>query len=260
MLSNEEFYDRLAAFYDIMNDWSARLAYEGPFIRRTLEAHGTHSVLDAACGTGQHSLALRDWGYEPSGADSSPQMIHHAQATAKSRGVDVPFFVSDFAALPGLPGAPFDAVLCLGNSLPHVETDEALDASLDGLSEALRARGVLILHNLNYDKRWIERPRFFKLDSGVIDGEEALVWRLADYGDTHITFHTALFQRGRDGQWEVQVNSTPQKPLFHKDLEERLHERGFANVTAYGNLKGEPFDATSSGDLVLVAIKQPGSA
>lgn len=256
MLTNEEFYDRLARFYDIMNDWPSRLAYEGPFIRQTLDEHQARTVLDAACGTGRHTIALSEWNYEASGADSSIQMVHRARSHAESRRMNVLFFVADFKDLPELGGTPFDAVLCLGNSLPHVAGDKELDSSLRGMSDSLRPGGLLLLHNLNYDKRWVERPRFFKLDSGTLDGQEVLIWRMADYGEETITFHTALFQRDERGQWGVEVNSTPQLPLFRADLEKRLVQHGFTNVRACGNLKGEPFDALSSGDLVLVATKR----
>lgn len=254
MLTSEEFYDRLARLYDIMNDWQVRLAYEGPFIRRVLDTYGARRVLDAACGTGQHVLALRRWGYDAVGADASPQMVHQAQNNALAAQVEASFVVAAFDALSQLPGAPFDAVLCLGNSLPHVESVAALDDALVGMKRALRPGGVLLLHNLNYDRRWVQRPRFLKLDSGTLDGREVLVWRMADYGETTIAFHTALFEKDENGRWRVEVDSTPQLPLFHADLEDRLRRVGFAQVHAYGNLRGEPFDAEKSEDLVLTAI------
>jgi len=254
-LTNEAFYDRLARFYDLMNDWPARLAFEGPFIRGTLAGCGARTVLDAACGTGRHALALAGWGFAAQGADSSAQMIAQARATAAAQGADVPFAVASFDTVHTLPGAPFDAVLCLGNSLPHVCTAEALHAALSAMALAVRPGGVLLLHNLNYDRRWVERPRFMKLDSGVLDGREVLVWRMADYGETQITFHTALFEKDAAGRWAVTVNSTCQKPLFYAELEAELLGCGFDAVHAYGNLQGAPFDAHTSDDLVLVARK-----
>lgn len=255
MLTNEAFYDRLARFYDLMNDWPARLDYEGPFIRRVLEACAARVVLDSACGTGQHALALAQWGFTVSGADSSAQMIARARANAAAQGLNVPFAVASLDAVYTLPGAPFDAVLCLGNSLPHVCTASALHVALAGMAQAVRPGGALLLHNLNYDKRWVERPRFMKLDSGTLDGREVLVWRMADYGETQITFHTALFERDAAGRWTVTVNSTCQKPLFRAELEAELRACGFDAVHAYGNLQGVPFDAHTSDDLVLVAQK-----
>lgn len=255
ILSNEVFYDRLARFYDIMNDWSARLDYEGPFIRRVLDAYGAQSVLDSACGTGQHVIALTRWGFAARGADSSAQMISRAQANAAAQGLNMPFHVASFDSVHQLPGAPYDALLCLGNSLPHVCADDALRDSLSGMARALRPGAVLLLHNLNYDKRWIRRPRFMKLDSGVLDGRDVLVWRIADYGETMITFHTALFERDAAGAWTVNVNSTCQKPLFYSQLTAELQECEFRNLQAYGNLRGESFDVHASDDLVIVAEK-----
>jgi len=254
LIGSEAFYDRLARFYDVMNDWESRLAHEGPFIRRILDSHGARRVLDVACGTGRHALALRQWGYEAIGADASPQMIRQAQANALAARLEVPFVVATFEALPQVPGAPFDAVLCLGNSLPHVTDLAALDAALTAMKQAVRPGGVVLLHNLNYDRRWVQRPRFFKLDAGVLDGHEVLVWRMADYGESTIIFHTALFQKDAAGQWSVEVNSTLQWPLFRADLEERLLRAGFEQIRAYGSLQGEPFDSQRSEDLVMTAV------
>jgi len=257
MLTNEQFYDRLARLYDTMNDWPARLAFEGPFMRRLLDEHQARSVLDAACGTGRHALALSEWGYQVTGADASPEMIRQAQANGSACEPAVSFHVGRFDQLPALFPSPFDAVLCLGNSLPHVTTDAELEASLQGMLRVLRPGGLLLLHNLNYDRRWVERPRFMKLDSGIIDGQEVLIWRLADYTETGIIFHTALFDRdpGAPAHWRVTVDSTPQKPLFAVPLTAQLRQLGFDEIQAFGSLQGEPFLADKSGDLVLAGTR-----
>jgi glycine/sarcosine N-methyltransferase len=257
MLTNEQFYDRLARLYDMMNDWPARLGFEGPFIRRLLDEHQARSVLDVACGTGQHTLALSEWGYTVTGVDASPEMIRQAQAHAATRDRAIPFHVARFAELPTLFSSQFDAVLCLGNSLPHVTSDAELEVSLRGMLDVLRPKGLLLLHNLNYDRRWVERPRFMKLDSGVIDGQEVLVWRLADYTETGIVFHTALFDHDPEApaNWRVTVDSTPQKPLFAVPLTTQLRQLGFDEIQAFGSLQGEPFLPDKSGDLVLAATR-----
>lgn len=227
MLSDEEFYDRLADYYDAMNDWPARLAYEGPFLKRVLEEGGARNVLDAACGTGRHAIALADWGYEVFGADASTRMVLRAQANAVRAGAAIRFETARFSELPSVAPGPFDAVLCIGNSLPHVADQADLAGSLRGMAEVLRSGGLLILHNLNYDRRWREKPKFMKLDSGTIDGQETLIWRLADYEPDNIVFHTALFTRDLSNAWTVQVNSTRQIPLF------RILSSNSSNVSAF---------------------------
>jgi SAM-dependent methyltransferase len=225
-------------------------------------------VLDAACGSGGHALALARWGYEVTGADASPAMIALAQQKATQAGLEVRFAVSDLAALGGVAtqGRPYDAVLCLGNSLPHMLTQADLVAALRGMASVLRPGGLFLTQNLNYDLRWVRQPRFFAAQGGVLDGREVLVWRFADYdrAASRIAFHVALFRKEEGteaaGDWDVQVHTTPQRPLFQADLLSALAESGFGGARAYGRmaLPFEPFDPQQSGDLVVVASKADG--
>lgn len=253
-MKSVKFYDRLAAAFDAMTDWRARLQYEGPFLQRLFETYDVDSVLDAACGTGGHTLAFARWGLRAAGSDQSAAMIEYARAKAQAESLDVPFIVAGLADLETHFTEPFDAVVCLGNSLPHLLTDTELDAGLAGLTSVLRPGGLLVLHNLNYDRRWHEQPRFFAVNSGRVDGSEVLVWRFADYhlDVERITFHIAVFEK-EDDDWDVDVISTPQRPLFWDDLHRRLSGIGLSDITAYGNLAGDPFDPDTSSDLVITA-------
>jgi len=68
-------YDDFSSDYDRFIDWSARLATELAFIERELQTVGVRRVLDAACGTGVHAIALAQQGYVVVGADLSAGMI-----------------------------------------------------------------------------------------------------------------------------------------------------------------------------------------
>ena len=194
----EEFYNRLAAAFDIMTDWPKRLAFEMPFLEKTLRAHAARSVLDTACGTGWHSIALAQKGYAAAGADASPAMIERARQNAAASARQRSFEVADFSRLENVPGT-FDALLCLGNSLPHVLSEPALRETFRQMKSKVKPGGVIIIHNLNYDLRWKKQPRFFAAEGNA----EMLVWRFADYGAEFITFHTALFERRRFGPFPV---------------------------------------------------------
>ena len=148
------FYDALAPMFDVMTDWEARLAAEGPFLRTILEEAGSLSVLDAACGSGGHALALARWGYAAAGVDASPVMVEMARGKANAAGLDISFAVADLGSLAALAGgeageddaagvlrlAPYDAVLCLGNSLPHLLTqaDPGRGTGRDGIAAQAR--------------------------------------------------------------------------------------------------------------------------
>jgi glycine/sarcosine N-methyltransferase len=248
------FYDRLAPLFDVMTDWASRLEVEGPFLFRLLEEIEAQTVLDAACGSGGHALALAERGYRVVGTDVSPAMIRLAQA--KTADVDnISFHIAELGDL-ARRFPSFDVALCLGNSLPHLLTDTDLKTALADLGGCLRPGGMLILQNLNYDRRWRVRPRWFAVDSGFYQDRQALIWRFADYLDTaepRINFHTAIFCQGEDKAWSVEVNSTLQRPLFQADLARWLTAAGFTDIAYYGDLTGASFAKDKSPDLVIVA-------
>ena len=245
------FYDRLAPLFDVMTDWASRLEVEAPFLFRWLEEVNARTVLDAACGSGGHALALARRGYHVVGVDISPAMIELARA--KAAGVS--FYVAPLGELAHR-FPPFDATLCLGNSLPHLLTEADLMRALTDLAASLRPGGLLVLQNLNYDRRWRLRPRWFDADSGLYQGRPVLIWRFADYLDRpepRIDFHIATFLQGEDGEWSVEVDSTPQRPLFQADLDRLLSAVGLTDMSCYGDLTGAPFVVDASPDLVVVA-------
>ncbi len=260
MNTSTNFYDALAPMFDVMTDWDARLAAEGPFLAAVLQEAGAQTVLDAACGSGGHALWLARQGYRVAGADVSPVMIELARRKAAESGLDVPFFVADLSNLQPLTSnvQTFDAVLCLGNSLPHLLTQADLIAALRGMADVLLPGGLLVLQNLNYDLRWQRQPRWFAAQGGELDGQEVLVWRFADYDAPagRIAFHIALFRKAAAG-WQVEVHTTPQRPLFQADLAAALAEAGFTAAGWYGRMASplEPFAPERSPDLVVVAQK-----
>jgi glycine/sarcosine N-methyltransferase len=254
-----DFYRAMAPVFDVMTNWEERLAAEGPFLRSVLSEAGAEQVLDAACGSGGHTLALTTWGYRAAGADISDGMVDLARDKALRAGMEVSFTVAGLADLAEhFPPASFDAVLCLGNSLPHLLTQADLVQGLQGMAHVLRSGGMLVTQALNYDLRWRTQPRFFGVQSGMHEGQEVLVWRFADYdvAAERILFHVALFRRSPDG-WSVQVQTTPQRPTWQRDMLTALTTAGFNRVRSYGSMTwpASPFDADGSGDLVMVATK-----
>ena len=242
--------------FDVMTDWEARLAAEGPFLKSVLEDAGAGRVLDAACGSGGHALWLARQGYEVAGADVSPVMIALAQQKAAAADLGVPFVVSDLANL--------QASLDLRRrSLPGQFAATPADAGRPGGGAAGDGRRPAAGRGARPAKPELrpalaEQPRWFMAQGGVLDGQEVLVWRFADYDVPagRIAFHIALFRKGVPN-WPVEVHPTPHRPLFQADLLAALTEAGFSEPPAYGRmtLPEEPFDVSSSGDLVVLAQK-----
>lgn len=99
-------------------------------------------VLDAGCGPGRVSGAMKALGLSPVGVDLDPVLLD----AAREDWPDIRFEQGDLGALPsGLLeslGAPFDAVVCAGNVLPFMESG-AQARALAALFAAVRDGGRL---------------------------------------------------------------------------------------------------------------------
>jgi len=253
-----EMYDSLSKDYDYFVNWTERLAYELPLIEAQLQSAIGESrpikVLDVACGTGMHAIALAQRGYAAAGADLSAGMIEQAVVNAASAGVQASFQVAGFGALAGR-FAGYDALLCLGNSLPHVLSPSELAKALEDFAACLRPGGLLLVQQRNFDAVLAQRARWMKPERAQRPGErEWLFVRFHDFDpDGLITFNIITLKRVGPGDWQQKVDSTRLYPLRRDELALALEAAGFEQIDCYGSLSGEPFDPGSSGNLVVSA-------
>lgn len=258
-------YEAFSADYDRFVDWPARLAAEFPFIERELQAVEARRVLDAACGTGMHALALAERGYEVVGADLSAGMIRRAQANATAVGREVRFEVIGLGNLSARIDGSFDALLCLGNSLPHVLTPEDLAVAVGDFAACLRPGGLLLIQNRNFDAllarhrrnpqsleaRWMEPQSYVK---GSQEEAEWLFLRFYDFElDGTLTFNLVTLRREGAGGWTQQVVTTKLWPWRRSELVTALEGVGFEEIVCWGDMQGARFDVECSPNLVVGA-------
>jgi len=148
----------------------------------------------------------------------------------------------------------FDAVLCLGNSLPHAMSAEDLDDALADFAAVLRPGGLLLIQNRNFDAVLAHRERFMGPEAYREGDREWLFVRFYDFKpDGTITFNMVVLRRDAEGKWSQQVETTELRPIVHSELIASLTAAGFTEIVCYGDMQGAPFDPESSGNLVAVA-------
>jgi glycine/sarcosine N-methyltransferase len=247
-------YDALAADYDRFVNWRGRLTHELPFFESLFEGQRVGRVLDAACGTGHHAIALAQRGYEVTGTDLSAAMIERARQNAAAQGVEAKFVVAGLGESSAL-GQMFDAALCLGNSLPHLLSAGAVDRALADLANVIRPEGFLVIQNRNFDRVWAEQERFMSPQSTQDGNGEWIFVRFYDFHQETVTFNMLRLRRTETG-WAQDVQSTELRPIFAEDLARSLSVAGFEPVTFYGSYDGSTFDPEVSGDLIAVARRR----
>ncbi len=252
-------YDAFSDDYDRFVNWPSRLAFEMPFLERFLAGLGTGGparVLDAACGTGMHAVELARRGYPAAGADLSTGMVERARQNAAAAGVEVRFRAAPFGQLArAFAGElPFDALLCLGNSLPHVPGVEALGEALADFHACLRPGGGLLIQNRNFDAVLAGRERWMEPQAHQEAGGEWVFLRFYDFEpDGMITFNIITLRREPGQGWRQRVTGTRLLPLPQAQLVRALEAAGFTQIAAFGGMDGSPFDPQASGNLVISA-------
>jgi len=248
-------YDSLSVDYDRFVDWPTRLAAELPFVEQNLRAVGATRVLDAACGTGMHALALAQQGFQVAGTDLSEGMVARARENGRQAGVDVRFEAAGFGQLHADVGSDFDALLCLGNSLPHVLDANTLAAALADFSACLRPGGLVLIQNRNFDRVLAQGERWMTPQSRRDGDREWVFVRFYDFEpDGLLGFHLVTLARDRGGGWRQQIASTRLWPLRQAELVTAMSAAGFEAIASYGDMAGAGFDAETSGNLVVVGL------
>jgi len=101
-------------------------------------------VIDAACGTGRHTLHLAGLGHHVTGVDQSREMLTAAAEKAGAMRTRIPFTLGTTGALP-FPDDTYDAAVCslLFDHLP------AIDPTVSELARVVRPGGRLLISNIH---------------------------------------------------------------------------------------------------------------
>lgn len=248
---SDSFYESLSALYDVMIDWPKRLASEGPALETWLRARGARRVLDVACGTGRHAAYLAEQGFDAVGADRDPAMVAEAR---KHSAVPFHAWPMDAESLPAI--EPVDAILCLGNSFPHLLHDEDALRALANFRALLNPGGAVLLQMKNLQRRVdqedLSLPPLERLHEGRSLRFVRLYDRAAERPDL-LAFH--LLTLDEASERILREETTWLRIYTHLRLDALCREAGFGEIDLASSLSGDAFDPGRSEDVVVTAFR-----
>jgi 2-polyprenyl-3-methyl-5-hydroxy-6-metoxy-1,4-benzoquinol methylase len=253
-------FDDLALAYDNSIDWESRLSRELPFIRSFMKDSKNTRVLDIACGSGRHSVALANLGFNVVGFDTSEGMIAAARNHAKSVEAEVDFIIADMFTFQKDVEGPFDIVLCLGNSLALLSSFKEMQEVVAQVHGVLDPHGSFIFQVLNFDEILLSGFRFFPIKGGeTSDGNEVVFSRFYEHSDDawSTLVATSFVKKGKE--WETSI--TTQRVLHTNQavMTDILEAAGFGNIKVFSDYSRSDFVSDVSRNLVVSASCNHGN-
>ena len=239
-------YEKFAFDYDEFGLIEDYLGSEKDFFDKLFRHNNVQTVLDCACGTGQHLYMLSQLGYRLWGSDYSSSMLEVAKRNLQDRGQNIPLHQCDFRYLESQFDSSFDAIICLTTSLPHLHTDEDLLLAIQSMKNRLNNGGLLIFtsgtthHNLALPsiEVAINREDFSRVFVKNHDNRFQTI-NVLDI------FHSQ--QRMEHNQYEIVY-----RILLDDDYRSLLTTAGFDDIQIYGDYDMSSY-SDSSRRLIVVA-------
>jgi SAM-dependent methyltransferase len=136
-------FDEYAKYYDV---YYADKNYdrECDFIEAAFVRFGQQpkTLLDLACGTGNHGLRLIERGYHVTGVDMSDAMLSQYRTKADARGMRVELHQQDLRSL-NL-DRQFDAAVCMFDAIDYLPENADLAAALRRIAAHVRPGGLFV--------------------------------------------------------------------------------------------------------------------
>ena len=240
-LYQEEYKPSFVDKWDELIDWEGRAAGEGDFFPRLLREAGCEKILDAACGTGYHSVQLARAGFDVLAADGAAEMLRKTEENAEAYGVSIPTAQADWRTLTDDLDGKFDAVLCLGNAFTHLFDEQERIETLAQFHAVLRPGGLLVLDQRNYDSILDEgfstKHQYYYCGDGVEARPEEIT-------DEYVRFRYSF----PDGE----VHHLTLCPIRQDYVKGLMEQVGFSGVRRFGDFQ-EDYDKLDPDFIIHVA-------
>lgn len=210
------------------------------FLKHVLPYNGAR-VLDVGCATGELAFALTHFGFPTWAFDFDAQMVQIARKTKSEEAMFPVFEQLDMRQIDErFPESYFDTVICFGNTLVHLLSDDDIRKFIHAAFKVLLPEGKLTIQILNYQHILENQVKSLP----VIDNEHIRFERNYEFsGELElIDFNTKLTVKST-GQ-EIK-NSAKLYAIRQNKLQELLADAGFSSIEFFGGFNREPLSAKS---------------
>lgn len=237
MSTVREHYERLLAehYSWMLGDFEARRAEERSRLEKLGVVAGS-SAWDLGAGSGLHSLALADLGCAVTAVELSPKLVSELRRRASGKKISV--IEGDLLEFLERTPGPVETITCMGDTLTHLESLDAVAAMIERAASRLSPGGRLVLtfRDLTVERTGLDRFLPVRSDAGKI------FTCFLEYFPHHVQVHDLV--HSFDGTaWTLAASTYRKLRLGEEQIEALLRVAGL-----------EPaHTATSPGGLVEIS-------
>jgi SAM-dependent methyltransferase len=161
---------------------------------------GCGLAADLGAGFGMHSIPLAQAGYEVVAIDQSSLLLGVLEETA--RGLPIRTIEANLLDFRTLVPEPADLIVCMGDTLTHLEAFDEVEFLIANVAESLSPNGRFVATFRDYSAAAVGESRFIAVRS---DSDRIMTCFLEEEA-RHMNVHDILHER-HDDQWKMSISS-----------------------------------------------------
>jgi protein-L-isoaspartate O-methyltransferase len=191
------------------------------FVDHDIQPIRSGLAFDLGAGCGFQSVPLAQLGFRVVALDLSAKMLAQLKKTAKNLPIET--ICDDLSNFTNYKSGNSELVVCMGDTLTHLDDFKKVQALLDTVFFSLETGGCLILSFRNLTQELVELDRFIPVKSN----ETTIFTCFLEFEKDRVKVHDIIYEKN-NGQWVLQ-KSVFQKLRISPDWTQKyLQKIGFA--------------------------------
>jgi 2-polyprenyl-3-methyl-5-hydroxy-6-metoxy-1,4-benzoquinol methylase len=221
-MPKEHYENHLAKYYSWMSGGFARKIEENRnfFKDRHVRPCRSGVAVDLGAGSGFQSIPLAEIGFRVIAVDLSRTLLAELEKNAVDLSIEI--INDDLSTFSKHCPGPVELVVCMGDTLAHLDTHQNIRHLLKRIYSALETGGRVILtfRDLTVELKGLDRFIPVRSDANTI------FTCFLEYGKNHVVVHDIINER-KNSQWDLRINSFKKIRISPRWTKDTLKDIGF---------------------------------
>jgi 2-polyprenyl-3-methyl-5-hydroxy-6-metoxy-1,4-benzoquinol methylase len=190
------------------------------FASHGIASQNNETALDLGCGNGIQSVALAKLGFDVKAVDFNEQLLEELTSHKKNYSIEV--INSEIINYLNSANKKFSLIVCMGDTLMHLESKEWIKRFIELCYENLEQGGKFVLSFRDYSNELKGDARFIPVKSD----ENKILTCFLEYGEEVVRVTDILNEKTGDN-WHQRISSYNKVRITPDEIESYLKQGAF---------------------------------